>query len=112
MRLANSIHLLVAVMAMLTLTSVLPASAPAQVSVGISVGFAPPELPVYEQPICPGEGYIWTPGYWAWDPDDEDYYWVPGTWYRHRKLVTYGLPAIGAGAVARLSFTKDTGGRE
>jgi hypothetical protein len=52
----------------------------AQVSVGISVGFAPPELPVYEQPLCPGEGYIWTPGYWAWDDDYDDYYWVPGTW--------------------------------
>jgi YXWGXW repeat-containing protein len=52
----------------------------AQVSVGISVNFAPPELPVYEQPLCPGEGYIWTPGYWAWDPDYGDYYWVPGTW--------------------------------
>jgi hypothetical protein len=52
----------------------------AQVSIGISVNFAPPELPVYEQPICPGEGYIWTPGYWAWDPDYADYYWVPGTW--------------------------------
>jgi hypothetical protein len=49
-----------------------------QVSVGISVGFAPPALPVYEQPICPGEGYIWTPGYWAYG--DDDYYWVPGTW--------------------------------
>jgi hypothetical protein len=46
----------------------------------ISVTFAPPPLPVYEQPICPGEGYIWTPGYWAWDDDDGDYYWVPGTW--------------------------------
>ncbi|HEV2402428.1 MAG TPA: YXWGXW repeat-containing protein [Candidatus Sulfotelmatobacter sp.] len=44
----------------------------------ISVGIAPPALPVYEQPICPGDGYIWTPGYWAWDGDD--YYWVPGTW--------------------------------
>jgi hypothetical protein len=52
----------------------------AQVSIGISVGFAPPPLPVYEQPICPAEGYIWTPGYWAWDEDDGDYYWVPGTW--------------------------------
>ena len=31
----------------------------------ISVGFAPPALPVYTQPICPGDGYIWTPGYWA-----------------------------------------------
>lgn len=50
----------------------------AQVSVGISVGFAPPPLPVYEQPICPDDGYLWTPGYWDWDGDD--YYWVPGTW--------------------------------
>jgi hypothetical protein len=49
----------------------------AQVGVGVSVGIAPPELPVYEQPICPGDGYIWTPGYWAWDGE---YYWVPGTW--------------------------------
>ena len=48
--------------------------------VAISVSFGPPPLPVYEQPICPGEGYIWTPGYWAWDDDYDDYYWVPGTW--------------------------------
>jgi len=58
----------------------LPASSSAQVAVGITVGFAPPDLPVYEQPICPEEGYIWTPGYWAWDDDEGDYYWVPGTW--------------------------------
>jgi hypothetical protein len=54
----------------------------AQVSIGISVGFAPPPLPVYEQPLCPAEGYLWTPGYWAWDDEDGDYYWVPGTWVR------------------------------
>jgi WXXGXW repeat (2 copies) len=53
-------------------------SSAAQIS--ITVGFAPPELPVYEQPLCPGDGYIWTPGYWAWDSDGDDYYWVPGTW--------------------------------
>jgi hypothetical protein len=52
----------------------------AQIRVGFSVSFGPPALPVYEQPICPGDGYIWTPGYWAWDPDASDYYWVPGTW--------------------------------
>jgi len=46
----------------------------------ISVSFGPPALPVYEQPLCPGDGYIWTPGYWAWSDDDDDYYWVPGTW--------------------------------
>jgi hypothetical protein len=45
--------------------------------VGVSIQIAPPELPIYDQPICPGDGYIWTPGYWAWDGD---YYWVPGTW--------------------------------
>jgi len=45
--------------------------------VGVSVTVAPPELPAYEQPMCPGDGYIWTPGYWAWDGE---YYWVPGTW--------------------------------
>lgn len=49
-----------------------------QISVGVSVSFAPPDLPVYEQPPCPGEDYIWTPGYWDWDGND--YYWVPGTW--------------------------------
>jgi WXXGXW repeat (2 copies) len=48
--------------------------------VAISVSFGPPALPVYEQPVCPDDGYIWTPGYWAWDPDNQDYYWVPGTW--------------------------------
>jgi hypothetical protein len=32
------------------------------VGVAVSVGFAPPPLPVYAQPICPGDGYLWTPG--------------------------------------------------
>jgi hypothetical protein len=54
-------------------------AAHAQIGVGVSVSIAPPELPVYEQPICPGDGYIWTPGYWDYDPAD-GYYWVPGTW--------------------------------
>ena len=45
----------------------------------ISVSFGPPPLPVYTQPPCPGDDYVWTPGYWAYDPDD-GYYWVPGTW--------------------------------
>jgi hypothetical protein len=38
----------------------------------------PPPLPVYEQPPCPEEGYVWTPGVWRWSPDG--YFWVPGTW--------------------------------
>jgi hypothetical protein len=54
---------------------------PAASSAGIvfSIGIAPPPLPVYEQPLCPGDGYIWTPGYWSYN-DDGGYFWVPGTW--------------------------------
>jgi WXXGXW repeat (2 copies) len=47
--------------------------------IGISVSFGPPPIPVYEQPICPEDGYIWTPGYWDYS-DDDGYFWVPGTW--------------------------------
>ena len=61
-----------------TATLVMVMSTLGQVAVGVSVNFGPPDLPVYEQPVCPGDGYLWTPGYWAWDGDD--YYWVPGTW--------------------------------
>jgi hypothetical protein len=42
------------------------------------ISVAPPLLPVYDQPLCPGPGYVWTPGYWAYAPGG--YYWVPGTW--------------------------------
>ncbi|HKZ11379.1 MAG TPA: YXWGXW repeat-containing protein [Rhodanobacteraceae bacterium] len=57
-----------------------PAQAAVNIGIGISVGVPPPVLPVYAQPVVPGPGYIWTPGYWAWDPSYNDYYWVPGTW--------------------------------
>src|SRR5580704_1287708 len=53
-----------------------PATSPAQFSASITI--APPELVVYTQPICPQEGYLWTPGYWAYG--EEGYFWVPGTW--------------------------------
>lgn len=48
----------------------------AQISLQITVG--PPPIPVYEQPVLPEDGYVWTPGYWAWGEDG--YFWVPGTW--------------------------------
>jgi len=38
----------------------------------------PPPLPDYSQPSCPGEDYLWTPGYWAYAP--AGYFWVPGAW--------------------------------
>jgi hypothetical protein len=46
--------------------------------VGVSISVAPPVLPVIEQPPCPVEGYLWTPGYWAYS--DVGYYWTPGVW--------------------------------
>jgi hypothetical protein len=51
----------------------------ASAQIVISIGVPPPPLPDYDQPVIPAPGYIWTPGYWAYD-DDYGYYWVPGTW--------------------------------
>lgn len=47
-------------------------------AVFVSVTIAPPALPVYAQPLCPGPDYIWMPGYWGYGPFG--YYWIPGTW--------------------------------
>jgi hypothetical protein len=74
MRSVPAVRLLLFVLLMLAM----PAAMLAQVGIAITIG--PPALPVYEQPPCPAEGYIWTPGYWAYDYDAADYYWVPGTW--------------------------------
>jgi WXXGXW repeat (2 copies) len=56
----------------------MPAASRAQVAVGVGITLAPPALPVYDQPPCPTEGYLWTPGYWAYGT--MGYYWVPGVW--------------------------------
>lgn len=74
MKIRSSIRSLLLVMGAL-----LCFAAPSFAQIGISVSFGPPALPVYEQPVCPGDGYLWTPGYWAY-ADDAGYYWVPGTW--------------------------------
>jgi hypothetical protein len=52
----------------------------ANAQIVLSVGIAPPALPVYDQPPIPGPGYIWTPGYWSWNEGISEYYWVPGAW--------------------------------
>src|ERR1700756_2917681 len=67
----------------------------AQVGVDVSVNFAPPDLPVYDQPECPGPDYIWTPGYWAW-ADDIGYYWIPGTWVMAPEPGYYWTPGYWA----------------
>ena len=62
-------------------------------------------LPVYAQPICPGDGYLWTPGYWAYG--EEGYYWVPGTWVlKRRGPAFFGHPGYWGwgGGFLRISF--------
>lgn len=39
---------------------------------------APPPLQDSDQPVCPVDGYLWTPGFWAWSA--AGYYWVAGEW--------------------------------
>ena len=58
------------------LLTTMPRPLPAEISISIRVG--PPALPVYIQPPCPVEGYLWTPGYWALGA--AGYYWIPGVW--------------------------------
>ena len=77
----RSTYLIRSLVLALVLAVGIPATAPtasAAWGFGISVHFGPPPIPVYSQPICPGAGYIFTPGYWAYG--DAGYYWVPGTW--------------------------------
>ena len=65
---------------LLLLLGVLCAPPAAHAGVFVSVAIAPPPLPIYAQPLCPGPGFLWTPGYWGYGP--VGYYWVPGVWVR------------------------------
>ena len=100
MRLSKTVpSLLRMLLAILVSCVVLAPASSAQVAVGISVHVGPPALPVYEQPACPGDGYLWTPGYWAYGP--VGYYWVPGVWVlppRAGVLWTPGYWAFAGGA--------------
>jgi len=66
------------IVAMVIAGALLMVPAAANAAVFVGVGIAPPAIPFYEQPVAPGYGYIWTPGYWAWDGNE--YYWVDGAW--------------------------------
>ena len=82
----------------LGLALMVPLAAWSQISLSVSI--APPPLPLYAQPPIPGDGYLWTPGYWAWDPTNGDYTWVPGTWVMPPSvgvLWTPGYWAFGGG---------------
>jgi WXXGXW repeat (2 copies) len=62
---------------------------------------APPAIPDYQQPEAPGDGYIWTPGYWAWT--GAGYEWVDGAWVEppySGALWTPGFWGVGYGGYA------------
>src|ERR1700689_1971500 len=78
MRKLNFIRTLLLALCVPLALACMPSPAAAQIAVGISVHVGPPAIPVYVQPPCPTEGFLWTPGYWAYG--DAGYYWVPGVW--------------------------------
>jgi YXWGXW repeat-containing protein len=76
----NSMRIFSSIRSSLFVLVLLALSAAAFGQIGISISLAPPELLTYDQPLCPGDGYLWTPGYWAYGDADAGYYWVPGAW--------------------------------
>lgn len=74
----RKLHLVVLFALVAGFALAMPPASSAQVAIGVSVRIGPPPLRVYEQPMAPGPGYLWMPGYWAYGPDG--YYWVPGAW--------------------------------
>jgi len=68
-------------------------SSPAFCQVSISIDIAPPPLVVDDQPACPDDGYLWTPGYWAYDDGAGEYYWVPGAWVQPPEVGLLWTPA-------------------
>jgi hypothetical protein len=67
-------------------------------------------LPVYDQPISPGDDYIWTPGYWAYG--DDDYYWVPGTWVEAPEVGYLWTPGYWDGDNGNYAFHEGYWGTE
>jgi hypothetical protein len=58
------------------------AAAQAQVAIGVRFG-EPVQAGYYNEyvPACPGEGFIWTPGYYAGRA------WFPGRWVNHNEPI-------------------------
>lgn len=92
--------------------AMLAGAAQAQVSVDFRVNLAPPPLPYYEQPVIPADGYIWVPGFWAWDDAEADYYWVPGTWVEPPQPELLWTPAYWGWVDGRYLFHPGYWGRE
>src|ERR1039457_242802 len=64
------------------------------VEVSVTAMEPPPPLPDYEQPPCPDDGYLWTPGYWHYGYGG--YYLVPGTWVQPPQVGVLWTPGYWA----------------
>ena len=71
------------------------------VDVDMRAADAPPPLLNEEQAPCTGDGYLWTPGYWAWGGG---YYWVPGAWVRPPRVGLLWTPGYWGYAGAIYAF--------
>jgi Domain of unknown function (DUF4124)/WXXGXW repeat (2 copies) len=65
-------------------------SSEAVADIDVRASESPPPLPDNEQPPCPDEGYLWTPGYWYWNT--AGYYWIPGAWVQPPQLDVLWTP--------------------
>ena len=64
---------------LVTCTSIAPQFALARADINVTI--APP--PLREEVVpAPRHGYVWAPGYWAWDHNK--YAWRTGTWMHER----------------------------
>ena len=75
--------------------AVLSTPAVAGVNFNLNIDIAPPP-PQVEVIPAPRPGYVWAPGYWAWQggrhiwvagcwvPVHRGYYWVPDRWVEYR----------------------------
>ncbi|CAG2156267.1 hypothetical protein D3C87_1210270 [compost metagenome] len=66
-------------------------AAMAQVNIHIGIG-TPPPAPIYEAVPAPRHGYIWQPGYWAWDDHGHKHKWKQGKWAKDRPGYVYESP--------------------
>jgi hypothetical protein len=61
-------------------------AAPASAAVNLDIDIGPP-APQVEVVPGPRAGYVWGPGYWAWD--GHHHHWVGGRWLRERPGYVY-----------------------
>lgn len=66
-------------------------AAVAQVNINIGIG-TPPPAPIYEAVPAPRPGYVWQPGYWAWDDHGHKHKWKQGKWAKDRPGYVYESP--------------------